>query len=178
MKKYIIVKTGEECKIGDLIGYSIEKKCSFGEFKLEEYITLNSSNLQSLIDKGVIKCVEPSENKERTLAFYIDNIAKKLGCTSVEVTNKLDKLNKVCPKAVFDILLAEISLQDFKDDCKKYLESSSFYSINPANGKIFLVTEEFYGVFPLFKDEESAKAAKKLLKKQLCTMGAIDKKDV
>ena len=170
MKKYVIAKTGEEVNFGDIVATTCERVTSFGSIKSYEEFTLTPVNIKTFIENGVIKVVEEGkEPEESNLGYYINIAAKKLKCTKEELIEWLEKMNKVCPKAVFDFLLHIIAIEYYKKDLKAFGEAKAYYSLKPKDGEVGRVNITS-AYIPLFKSREDAEEARKLLKDQLDLM--------
>jgi hypothetical protein len=167
-KKYILKSTGEEVKFGDKIISEEIKKFSFGAITIysEEY--LNANNIEDYIKKGVIKVVEEKEPSINT-TFIIKSIARRLQKNTKYVASLLEDLNKICPRAVFDILLQETALYFYNEDPKAFDEATDYYSLRTKDGKVGKVTV-ISNYIPLFKSAEDAEKARIILKDQLNMM--------
>lgn len=169
MKKYVIAKTGEEVKLGDVIAYDNERKTSFGIMKTHISYTIIPLNIDSFLEKGIIKCIDIEEKEEDNIGYYIDILAKKLGYTSDELVDWLEKVNKVCPKAVFEILEKTIADEFAKASPKEYLYADKFYGIRLSDGKAGMITGNNVYI-PKFASLEDVEKARTLLKDQLNLM--------
>lgn len=170
-KKYVIVKTGEEVKIGDKIAYEAERETSFGTLTVYQEFTVSPANIGTFIKNGIIKCVESSNNskKHMDLGYYVKVIASQMGCSSEKVIEMLEKLNKVCPKAVLDVLVQVVSTQFYKDDPRAFGDAECYYGFRVKDGSIGVVTSVSPYVC-MFKSKEDAAAAKEILKEQFAFM--------
>jgi hypothetical protein len=169
MKKYIIVKTKEPVDIGDTIEKSKEISTSFGTIKSVEKILVTVSTIPELIKSGLIKKVEEVANKydiSNNIGYYVSTLAKKYQKSFEEITEWLDKTNKLCPKAVFDILLNEIAIDFYNKNHKAFEDAEEYYSIRLKDGKVGKVTN-YIDYLPVFKSVEDAEKARAILKEQL-----------
>lgn len=170
-KKYVIAKTGEEVKIGDKIAYEAERKTSFGTLTVYQEFTVTPANIGTFMQNGIIKRVEYDNNvkKHMDLGYYIKVIALQMGCSSEKVIEMLEKLNKVCPKAVLDVLVQVVSAQFYKDDPRAFGDAKCYYGFRGKDGSIGVVPVISPHV-PMFKSKEDAEAAKEILKEQFALM--------
>lgn len=176
MIKLKLSKTGEEVKIGDLLRKYKREEHSFGTVETAEVIKVSLDNLSKLIDKGVIDLVMDSDAEHKpkeeeipnkmddNVIFYIEKLAAKYKVSTKNMCEWLDKTNKICPKAVLDLLLQEISNHFQKKNAK--VETSAYYSLRPSDGKVGKVSN-IHGYIPLFNNAEDAEKARIILRKQL-----------
>lgn len=171
MKKYVVTKTGEEVRIGDTLAYKHEKRTSFGVIKSYEEYTVTPANIGTFIKNGVIKCVDDTKEKKdlKDIGFYIDKAAHRFKCSSEDLVEWLEKINKTCPKAVLDILLQAVAISFYNDDPQAFDEAEEYWSLRPRDGKVGKV-HNASSYIPLFKSEEDAEAAREILKDQLKLM--------
>lgn len=169
MKKYVIAKTGEEVKFGDIIAHKYVKETSFGTFESYTEVTLTSSNVENFIKEGIIKCLEEPTIETKNVSSYVEKIAKKMNTSPDEVVKFLDKLNKVCPKAVLDVLLQTIALDFYERNPTTFNKAEEYYSLKPSDGTVGRVYS-LNAYIPLFKSKEEAEYARKILAKQLDLM--------
>lgn len=170
-KKYVIAKTGEEVKVGDTVVYEAERKTSFGTLTVYQEFTVSPVNIGTLIKNGIIKCVEQnnSSKKHMDLGYYIKVIALQMGCSSEKVIEMLEKLNKLCPKAVLDILVQVVSTQFYKDDPRAFGDAECYYGFRVKDGSIGVVNSVGPHI-SMFKSKEDAETAKEILKEQFAFM--------
>ena len=81
----------------------------------------------------------------------------------------LDDMNKVCSRAVLDLLLDIIAQVFYNEDPKGFDEAEHYYSIRLHDGKCGEV-HKVHSRIPLFKSEEDVEAAREILKEQLVYM--------
>ena len=167
MKKYKIKQTGKEIKIGDTINIVTTRKTSFGVLKTIEKFSVTRELLSVLLKKELIESVEPVKNEE--LSFYVEMLAQKLGRDYEEVCSMLDDMNKVCSRAVLDLLLDTIAQVFYNDDPQGFDEAEHYYSIRLYDGKCGEV-HKVHSRIPLFKSKEDVEAAREILKDQLVYM--------
>lgn len=170
-KKYIIVDTNEEVKIGDVMVGSAKIKTSFGVIEKSYEFTVTESKLKELVKEGVVKCIESKPNRKvtNTIGYYIKSLAIKYKCEFEDVIEWLEKTNKVCPKAVLDILLQEISQHFYFEDPQAFDDAKQYYGIRLTDGKVGKVNVASTYI-PLFKSVEDAEYAREILKDQLDMM--------
>lgn len=177
MKKFILTRTGEEVKIGDTIEGTKIVENSFGTIEVIHTIKISINNIDSLIRKGIIKSVEVSrepdastdmeiKSKDDSVGFYIKLLAMKYKRSVKDISEWLNDTNKVCPKAVLDILLQEIAWYFYNIDVNGFDNAEIYYSLRPKDGKVGKVANVSTYI-PLFKSVEDAEKARKILKKQL-----------
>lgn len=169
MKKFIIAKTGEEVKLGDTIRGKKNRETSFGTIEIVEDILISRHNINELISRGIVKCVDESKenkNNDDNIGFYIELLSLKFKKSVEEIIDWLNATNKVCPKSVFDLLLSEIALHFYNKDVNGFDKAEIYYSLRPRDGKVGKVTNVTSHV-PLFKSAEDAERARKILKEQL-----------
>ena len=178
MKKYILVKTSEEIQIGDTIGRKEKMTFSFGTIDIKKSLLITPESLKTLIASGTVKAVEETEEdcleeslsktivNENNIGFYIKLLSNKYNKNPGKVIEWLEATNKICPKAVLDILLNEIALKFYNDNPSAFDEAEEYYSIRPKNGTVGKVTN-INSYIPLFKSVDDAERARKILKSQL-----------
>lgn len=170
MKKYVITKTGEEVKLGDKIACKQERKTSFGTIKTYQEFTVTGANLGTFIRNGIIEVVEEKSPKHNAdIGNYIDLAAQKMKCSSEDLIDWLEAMNKVCPKAVLDLLLQTIAIKFYNDDPQAFDDAEEYYSLRPRDGKVGKVYN-ISSYIPLFKSVEDAEAAREILEDQLKLM--------
>lgn len=165
-RKYVIAKTGEEVKFGDIVAYKYEKETSFGTLVSYQEFTLTPLNIEMFIKKGIIKIVDTPSYKEDNLGYYITLAAKKMECSPEDLIKWLDKMNKVCSKAVLDFLLQIIAVEFYHKDMEGFNEATEYYSLKPKDGTVGKVNVT-NAYIPLFKSREEAEKARIILKEQL-----------
>lgn len=168
MKKYVICKTGEPVNIGDILHTDKKISTSFGTILFTKDITVTESIIPSLVDNGIIKEVVSTKPSEKlpNIGYYISKLASKYGKSFEEIVEWLDKTNKICPKAVLDILLKEISTDLYS---KNPTRPEEFFSLKLKDGKVGKVGKDCFYI-PLFKSVEDAEKARIILKDQLTLM--------
>jgi hypothetical protein len=173
MKKLVLAKTGEEVKMGETIRGIKNIETSFGAIKSVETIRVTVHNVDSLIERGILKCIEEPKVKEPTNADDTDNIGFYVKVLSIrykksmkEIIDWLNDTNRICPKAVLDLLLHEISMYFYSIDVEAFDKAEDYYSLRPRDGKVGKVVN-INKYVPLFKSAEEAERARKILKKQL-----------
>ena len=167
MKRYKVKKTGKEIKIGDSIAIVTSRKTSFGVLNIKKVTPVTETILEQLAKDGFVEIISPKKNQE--LSFYVGLLAQKLGRETDEVTSMLDDMNKVCSRAVLDLLLDIIAQAFYNEDPKAFDEAENYYSIRLHDGKCGVV-HKVHSHIPLFKSEEDVEAAREILKDQLIYM--------
>ena len=176
MKKYVLVETNQEVKLGDTIAYKIVKETSFGTIKIYKEYTLTSANINTFIKNGIIKEASPNKESKNTIGFFVNIIAKKLGKTVDELVPILESLNTVCPKAVLDLFLQTIAVYLYEENPQAFDETDVYYSLRPKDGTVGKVNYVLPFI-PLFKSVEDAELARTILKDQLKLMYGKQQKD-
>lgn len=166
MKKYTIVATGEPVNIGDTLQGKKEVSTSFGTMEMMEEILVTEAIIPSLIERGIIKAVEIKEEETPTVGKYIHGLAEKYKMSVSDTIEWIDKTNKICPKAVLDILLNEIAFDFYKKDAKAFSDTKEYYSLRSKDGKVGKVNG-ISSYIPLFKSVKDAEKAREILKEQL-----------
>ncbi len=177
MKKFIIVKTGREVKVGDMVVTTFLNKIPvFGMIETSKVMTLTESLLQEAIKKGEIKVIEGEDditNKEYldTLRKTVINTLKlKTGWNDKELTKVLDTLENTNPWAAVQLVLKEIAIELDKKYKDNINESEHIYAISPQDGKIHEINKENiknYKTFPAFRNVKDATIAGYLIKETL-----------
>ena len=176
MKKLVLAKTGEEVKMGETIRGIKNIETSFGVIKSIETIRVTVHNVNSLIERGILKCIEEPKVKEPTSAddfsdtdnigFYVKVLSIRYKKSMKEMIDWLNDTNRIYPKAVLDLLLHEISMHFYSIDVEGFDKAEDYYSLRPRDGKVGKVVN-INKYIPLFKSAEEAERARKILKKQL-----------
>ena len=167
MNKYIIKKTGEEIKIGDTVSIITNQNATFGVLRMKEVLKVTPSVLKRLIGADIVEVVESKDILD--LTFYINMLAQKMGLTVEKTIELLNNMNKVCSRAVLDLLLKVIAQAFYNEDPKAFDEAEHYYSIRLHDGKCGEV-HKVHSHIPLFKSIKDVETARKLLKNQLIYM--------
>lgn len=170
MKKYVISKTKEPVNIGDVIKKSKRINTPLGYVSIDESYPVTEDVIEELIKEGIVEEVKPSEKnvKEYSAKDVINNLAIKYGTSMQDVSKWLNRTNEICSRAVFDILLKEISFMLYNEDPNAFDEAETYYSVT-VTGKVGKVNNIKNNI-PLFKSEEDANRAKSILHNQLVYM--------
>lgn len=174
MKRFILAHTGEPVNFGDVLKRVKREKHSFGTIETIEVMNVTENNIDDLISSGIITVVkDPKINysskkkyNNDTIGNIIESLALRYNKDVEEVVKWLNDTNKVCPKAVLDLLLQEISLYFYSRDEEGYRNAETYYSIRYRDGKVGKV-QNIHNYIPLFKSAEDAEKARTILKKQL-----------
>ena len=165
MKKLILVETGKEVKVGDVL--TICKKAnipSIGRCRLIRDVTINETTIPELINLGIIKVVDTKseDTPAHNLDYYIGKIADRLGWKPEKVYNYLNGIDSLLPAAAFSIVLREIAI-DLDKKYEDHIENSpEIYVINMFDGRITKAnkaTIKNYRNFAAFRTIEDAKTA-------------------
>ena len=173
MMKLKLAKTGKEVKIGDVLEKTNEIETSFGTIKFKDRITVSLNNLSRLIEAGIIvmgssdsEDTKKSLKKSYDLGMIISSLARKYKCSVEKLSEWLDETNRICPRAVLDLLLNEISYIFYYDNPQAFDKAETYYSLRPRDGKVGKAIN-INKYVPLFKSAEEAEIAREILKKQL-----------
>ena len=166
MKKYRIKSTGEEVNIGDRVSVCKTQRTSFGKLIVKETLYLDERAAKKLIGYGVLEEINTAKAPISDITFYVGILADKLHKSVEEVAEMLEDLNKVCPRAVLDILLNVIATSFYNEDPQAFDEAEHYYSIRLYDGKCGEV-HRVHSNIPLFKSKEDVEAARLILKDQL-----------
>ena len=169
MKKYVMVETNEEVKLGDIIAHKTIKETSFGIIKTYNEFTVTEANISTLIKNGIIKEVTTPNKKLKDIGFFVDMLAKKLKKTPEETIKLLEALNGVCPKAVLDLFLQVIAVYLYDENPQAFDKVDTYYSLRTKDGTVGKVTYLSPHI-PLFKSADDAEFARNVLAKQLDLM--------
>lgn len=177
MKKFILVETGKEIKLGDKVTLMFEFETDFGNINVVETTVVTKENIKTLVKDGKVKLVEDDKVKitEDTLDTIWDNsinsIRKKTGWTSEELGDILSTLNSVNSWATLQFILKEIAIElDKKYKDYSTNNSDEIYAISPQDGHIHKLdksTIKSYKAFPAFRTLEDAKLAYNVVKEHL-----------
>ena len=146
------------------VAYDNERKTSFGIMKTHISYTITPLNIDTFMEKGIIKCIDVEEKEDDNIGYYIETLSKAMGCSPDELADWLDKLNKVCPKAVLDVL--ESAIANHFLDLKAYKSADKLYGIRLSDGKVGVVASNSMYI-PKFSSIEAAEKARDILKDQL-----------
>ena len=169
MRKFVITETGKEVKIGDTLSRKEKKKTSFGTMYIHETVLVTEENIQSLIERGIVKEVIPEttpNSEEHTLSYYVKKLAEKRKASFEDTVKLLDSLNKVNAKAVLDLLLQEIAVEFCIRNPIAFNQAEDYYSLKISDGTVGKV-HKLGRYIPLFKSVEDAEIARTILKEQL-----------
>ena len=166
MKKYKVKRTGEEVNIGDRISLSKTQNFSFGKMISKEIFCLDEITANRLVEYGILEEVEVVEKINSDITFYIQLLADRMHKSIEEVADMLNNMNKVCPRAVLDLLLDAIATSFYNDNPQAFDEAEHYYSIRLYDGKCGEV-HRIHSNIPLFKSKADVEAARLILKDQL-----------
>lgn len=166
MKKLVIANSNEEVSFGDTIRKVREMNTSFGTIKSIISITLTPGNIKTLLNTGVIKYIDDTDEEKDDLSYYVESLAKSFKVDLEQMLDILENMNKVCPRAVLELLLTCIAVHMYNDNPSKFDSASNYYSLKLKDGTVGRVTN-LNKYIPLFKSEADAEHARMILKKQL-----------
>lgn len=174
MKKFIVVKTGREVKLGDDIVVHAHKRTEEEEFDFVSKTALTENLLNTFIKKGLIKVVELNRKEEEFKTNYkecfqsnlfektLKNIAEKAGWKVEKLDNILGRLYNVNPWGVIQFLLKELAIELDKKYPDHINDSKTIFAISPQDGRIHKIEKahiKSYKAFPAFRTIEDAKVA-------------------
>lgn len=172
MKKFIVVESGKEVKLGDKVICTFETNTPFGFMKVSKVVPVIEIVLMRLIADKKVKVVDTDDNAEYKAIWdaVITNLSKKTGWKFDKLNGILGTINSVNPWAVIQIVLKEIAIEldkKYKDHINK---SEEIYAISPQDGRIHKINKKTiknYRAFPAFRNVEDAKIACSLVRENL-----------
>lgn len=172
MKKFILVNTGKEVKIGDRLVKHGKINTPLGEGYVFQEVVVNEKTLPELIKAGVIvegcpcaDCV--AHNVHMDINFYIEKIAKRMNWNPKKVYNHLNAIDSVLPSAAFSVVLREIAIELDKKYDDHIENSPEIYVISNLDGRITKANKAHiknYRNFAAFRTIEDAKIACRIVK--------------
>lgn len=166
MKKYVIVGTNSEVRMGGVV----EVRFPFDELGIGiiEY-PVTEKTIPFLLEKGIIK--EISEDSEIDIDDVVKHLADRIGWNIENLDKYLNNLYKIYPAAVFSIILRELAIimdEKYPDHINK---SKEIWSISTLNGEIARIKclnkVKNFRNFAAFRTLEDALKAKKIMKRAL-----------
>ena len=161
MKKYVIVGTNSEVRMGGIV----EVRFNIG---IIEY-PVTEKTIPFLLEKGIIK--EISEDSEIDIDDVVKHLADRIGWNIENLDKYLNNLYKIYPAAVFSIILRELAIimdEKYPDHINK---SKEIWSISTLNGEIVRIKclnkIKNFRNFAAFRTLEDALKAKKIMKRAL-----------
>lgn len=180
MKKFIVVESGKEVKLGDKIILMFETNTPFGFMKVSKVVPVTEIVLMRLIADKKVKVVDTDDianNTEHndiwndtTWNNTLINLSKKTGWKLDKLNGILGTIESVNPWAALQIVLKEIAIEldkKYKDHINK---SEEIYAVSPQDGKIHKINKKTiknYRAFPAFRNVEDAKIACSLVREHL-----------
>lgn len=172
MKKFIVVESGKEVKLGDKVILMFETNTPFGFMKVSKIVPVTEIVLMRLIADKKVKVVDTDDNAEHEAIWDValTNLSKKTGWKFDKLNGILSTINSVNPWAVTQIVLREIAIEldkKYKDHINK---SGEIYAISPQDGRIHKINKKTiknYRAFPAFRNVEDAKIACSLVRENL-----------
>lgn len=173
MKKFILVQTGKEVKLGNTLIAKKKSNTPFGKIDYTQEILVNEATLPLLIELGIVKEVQEdkltqlatSANIPMDIQFYIDSIAKRIGATHNTTVDLLNGIHSILPSAVFSIILKEIAIELDKKYSDHIENSPEIYVVSLLDGRITKANKAHiknYRNFAAFRTIEDAKTACKI----------------
>lgn len=172
MEKFYL-NNGKEVQIGDTLTKVIKTKHPlFGEGTMVESIVVTEAAIPQLLKAGIIfksvgKAVKGTEEhkigeKQLSLDYYIEKLAKRLGWKVEKVYNYLNTIDSVYPAAAFSMILREVAIEldkKYEDHIEK---SPEIYVVSMFDGRITKANKAHiknYRNFAAFRTVEDAKTA-------------------
>lgn len=173
MEKFYL-KNGKEVQIGDtLTKVTKAKHPLFGEGTVVESVVVTEAAIPQLLKAGIIfkKSIEKVDKeaeehkigeKQLSLDYYIEKLAKRLGWKVEKMYNYLNTIDSVYPVAAFSMILREVAIEldkKYEDHIEK---SPKIYVISLLDGRITEVNKAHiknYRNFAAFRSVEDAKTA-------------------
>lgn len=172
MKKFIVVESGKEVKLGDKVVLMFETNTPFGFMEVSKVVPVTETVLMRLIANKKVKVVDTDDNIEHEAIWdaTLTNLSKKTGWKLDKLNGILNTINSVNPWAVTQIVLREIAIEldkKYKDHINK---SEEIYAVSPQDGRIHKINKKTiknYKAFPAFRNIEDAKIACSLVRENL-----------
>lgn len=172
MKKFIVVESGKEVKLGDKVILMFETNTPFGFMKVSKVVPVTEIVLMRLIADKKVKVVDTDDNAEHEAIWdaALTNLLKKTGWKFDKLNGILSTINSVNPWAALQIVLKEIAIEldkKYKDHINK---SEEIYAVSPQDGRIHKINKKTiknYRAFPAFRNVEDAKIACSLVRENL-----------
>lgn len=180
MKKFIVVESGKEVKLGDKVILMFETNTPFGFMKVSKVVPVTEIVLMRLIADKKVKVVDTDDianNTEHndiwndtTWNNALINLSKKTGWKFDKLNGILGTIGSVNPWAALQIVLKEIAIEldkKYKDHINK---SEEIYAVSPQDGRIHKINKKTiknYRAFPAFRNVEDAKIACSLVREHL-----------
>lgn len=172
MEKFYL-KNGKEVQIGDtLTKVTKTKHPLLGEGTVVESVVVTEAAIPQLLKAGIIfksvgKVVKGAEEhkigeKQLSLDYYIEKLAKRLGWKVEKVYNYLNTIDSVYPAAAFSMVLREVAIEldkKYEDHIEK---SPEIYVVSMFDGRITKANKAHiknYRNFAAFRTVEDAKTA-------------------
>lgn len=178
----------KEVKLGDRITYSYEKTLENGSILVLGECTLTESNLEYLVNKGVIQKKYQDDNSQAKLKINTDDVLNQKGVPTKEVIihriatrtgwkpqkviNYLYNLLAINPTVLFQTLLKEVAIVMDKKYPDHISNSENIWVINTLNGQAMKINKNCilsWNRFAAFRTKEEADlgcyAASKLMYK-------------
>lgn len=173
MEKFYL-KNGKEVQIGDtLTKVTKTKHPLFGEGTMVKSVVVTEAAIPQLLKAGIIfkKSIEKVDKeaeehkigeKQLSLDYYIEKLAKRLGWKVEKVYNYLNTIDSIYPIAAFSIILREVAIEldkKYEDHIEK---SPKIYVISLLDGRITEVNKaciKNYRNFAAFRSISDAKTA-------------------
>ena len=164
MKKFIVVESGKEIKLGDKITLMFDVNTPFGVVEVNKVVPVTETILMRLIADKKVKVVDTDDNTEYDAIWNaaLISLSKKTGWKPDKLNGILSTIESVNPWAATQIVLKEIAIELDKKYEDHINKSDEIYAISPQDGRIHKInkkTVKNYKAFPAFRNVEDAKIA-------------------
>lgn len=160
MEKFILTKTGEEVKIGDILVYKFQSEDK--QVSVTKTVMVTPETIPHLLKSGIIE-----EGDLKDFLTYFNKVRERLDTVSTEEGKYLMKLADTYPYIFLSMILKEIAI----DLDKKYPDhiqcSPEIYVISLLDGRITKANKAHiknYRNFAAFRSIEDARIACKIVK--------------
>lgn len=172
MKKFIVVESDKEIKLGDKITLMFGVNTPFGIVEVTKVVPVTETILMRLIADKKVKVVDTDNNTEHDAIWdaALLNLSKKTGCKLDKLNGILSTIDSVNPWAATQIVLREIAIELDKKYDDHINKSEEIYAVSPQDGRIHKInkkTVKNYKAFPAFRNVEDAKIACSLIRENL-----------
>jgi hypothetical protein len=169
-RKYYLVETGKEVKLGDDIAYVQCVKTPFGKLTSVSQVPFTLKTKDTFITLGIVKekaTGEEGEDAPYTLDDIVQSIADSWEWEHDKLVGFLNKISRYYPAATLSILLRAIAKKFDKKYDNHISESEHIYVISLTNGEISEVDKKTiisYDHFAAFRSKKDARRAKYIMR--------------
>lgn len=172
MKKFIVVESGKEIKLGDKITLMFGVNTPFGVVEVDKVVPVTETILMRLVADKKVKVVDTDDNTEHDAIWdaALISLSKKTGWKLDKLNDILSTIESVNPWAATQIVLKEIAIELDKKYEDHINKSEEIYAVSPQDGRIHKInkkTVKNYRAFPAFRSVEDAKIACSLIRENL-----------